>query len=328
MSEVLALKYRPRDFTEVIGQPQIINQLTAALDKQTLGHALLFCGTRGTGKTTTARIVARELNKGYISFDDWPTKQHLVLTEIDAASNTGVDNVRDLIDSIRFATQGHRIVIIDETHMLSKSAFNALLKTLEEPPEKVTFILCTTEPHKLPDTVKSRCQIYEFSEVDLTTLCMYYQEIVDKEENLNLTIEQIRGVGLKANGSVRDGLSILQKCLSGEQEEDTSKQYFELVGAIYSQDVATALQLLSELRKAEEARVIVQTLEKWFYWCSLEAFGMKTPIRQFFGESAELNVELPHLQSLFETCLAIERNFTATPNSKIVLEMGIMKLCL
>ncbi len=324
MSEVLALKYRPTTFEEVVGQDQTIGQLQSALDKDTLGHALLFCGTRGTGKTTTARIVAKTLNQTYPEiYDSWETRHHLVLTEIDGASNTGVDNVRELIESIRYSTQGYRVVIIDEAHMLSKNAFNALLKTLEEPPPKVMFILCTTEPHKLIDTVKSRCQIYEFHEVELKTLEAYYDHIMELE-GVNVDVS---AAALKANGSVRDGLSILQKALSGEQEADTSKQYFELVGAIYSQDVATALQLVSELRKAEEARVVIQTLEKWFYWCSMETFGMKTPVRDFFGE-AELNFDLAHLQNLFDSCLVVERNFTATPNAKIVLEMGIMKLCL
>lgn len=324
MTAVLALKYRPTTFEEVIGQDQTIKQLESALEKGTLGHALLFCGTRGTGKTTTARIVAHELNKEFPEiYDNWDVRHHLVLTEIDAASNTGVDNVRELIESIRYATQGHRAVIIDEAHMLSKNAFNALLKTLEEPPPRVTFVLCTTEPHKLIDTVKSRCQIYEFHEVDLKTLECYYEHILELE---GITAD-VSAAALKANGSVRDGLSILQKSLAGEQETDNSKQYFELVGAIYSQDVATALQLVSELRKAEEARVIIQTLEKWFHACSMEAFGMKTFVREFFGD-AELNFDLSHLQRLFDSCLEVERNFTATPNSKLVLEMGILRLCL
>jgi DNA polymerase III gamma/tau subunit len=137
-----------------------------------------------------------------------------------------------------------------------------------------------------------------------------------------------RIASLGANGSVRDGLSLLQTRLIGDgNDEDYASKYFELVGSIYSQDVATALALVSELRKAEEGRVIIQTLEKWFYWCSMETFGMKTPVRDFFGDT-KLDFDLTHLQRLFDSCLAIERNFTATPNAKIVLEMGIMKLCL
>lgn len=322
MSEVLALKYRPRSFDKVIGQDTTVRQLEAALGADTLGHALLFCGPKGTGKTTTARIIAKELNPNLAE-----AELAMNVIEIDAASNTGVDNVRELIENIRYNTRGHKVITLDEAHMLSKNAFNALLKTLEEPPPGVTFILVTTEPHKLLPTVRSRCQVYEFAEVGLQTLYSYYTEVVQKEE-LNLTPEQLHGVALKANGSVRDGLSILQKALSGEAEEDNSKVYFELVGAIYSQDVTTALGIVSGLRKAEEARVIIQTLEKWFYWCSMETFGMKTPVREYFGEQTNLDFDLSHLQKLFEHCLDIERNFTATPNSKTVLEMGVIKLCL
>ncbi len=374
---VLATKWRPKIFGDIIGQSHTISQLTSALDKGTLGHALIFCGTRGSGKTTTARLVAAHYNcevcypveepkvegygKGDAVFPILTTPigvpglnspkevepcgkckdckmirvgVHPSVMEIDAASNTGVDNIRELQSVLQYVTSGQRVVILDEAHMLSKNAFNCLLKTLEEPPPGVTIILCTTEPHKLLDTVKSRCQIYEFQEVDLRTLATFYEHIM-KSENIKsngLPTESLfsdpMSIAIKANGSVRDGLSILQKALSGEQEADNSKQYFELVGAIYNQDVITALDILQELRKAEESRVVIQTLEKWFYWCSLESFGMKTPVRDYFGESATSNFDLGRLQESFKTCLEIERNFTATPNSKIVLDMGILKLCM
>ncbi len=321
MSEVLALRYRPKSFQDIIGQDRTVDQLRSALEKETLGHALLFSGPRGTGKTTTARIIAKQLNA-----DLSEAELAMNVIEIDAASHTGVDNVREIIENLRYNTRGHKVVILDEAHMLSKNAFNALLKTLEEPPPGVTFILVTTEPHKLIPTVRSRCQIYEFLEVGLQALYSYYTDIAQKE-SLNITPDQLHGVALRANGSVRDGLSILQKSLSGETEEDNSKEYFNLVGAIYSQDVTTALDIVSGLRKAEDARVIIQTLEKWFYWCSMETFGMRTPVREYFGEQ-ELVFDLTHLQKLFDHCLDVERSFSATPNSKTVLDMGIIKLCL
>jgi len=321
MSEVLALRYRPKSFQDIIGQDRTVDQLRSALEKETLGHALLFSGPRGTGKTTTARIIAKQLNA-----DLSEAELAMNVIEIDAASHTGVDNVREIIENLRYNTRGHKVVILDEAHMLSKNAFNALLKTLEEPPPGVTFILVTTEPHKLIPTVRSRCQIYEFLEVGLQALYSYYTDIAQKE-SLNITPDQLHGVALRANGSVRDGLSILQKSLSGETEEDNSKEYFNLVGAIYSQDVTTALGIVSGLRKAEDARVIIQTLEKWFYWCSMETFGMRTPVREYFGEQ-ELVFDLTHLQKLFDHCLDVERSFSATPNSKTVLDMGIIKLCL
>lgn len=324
MSEVLSLKYRPKTFEEVIGQDTTVRQLKSALEKGNLGHALIFSGTRGSGKTTCARIVARELNK---NVTNWEAASPLIVTEIDAASNTGVDNVREIIENIRYSVQGHRVVILDEAHMLSKNAFNALLKTLEEPPPGVTFILLTTEPNKLIATVRSRCQLYEFTDVPVETLQSHYLDVA-KKEGLDLSPEAAQSIALKAEGSVRDGLTLLQKYLAGEEVVDNSKQYFELVGAIYSGDVTTALELVGEIRKSEEAKTIVQTLEKWFYWCSLEFFGSKTPVRPFFPPEALQQFDLAKLQDLFSKCLDIERDLYATPNSKVVLEMGIIRLAL
>jgi DNA polymerase III gamma/tau subunit len=207
--------------------------------------------------------------------------------------------------------------------MLSKNAFNALLKTLEEPPSGVTFILVTTEPNKLLPTVVSRCQKYEFQDVALEILKEHYRTVAEAE-GLPITEEGLNRLALTADGSVRDGLTLLQT--SGEAASDSSKEYFNLVGAIYNQDVITALDVVQELRKVNEPRTIIQMLEKWFYWCSLESFGMKTPVRDYFGDTSSF--DLGRLQSSFKTCLEIERNFTATPNSKIVLDMGIIKLCL
>jgi DNA polymerase III subunit gamma/tau len=321
MSDVLALKYRPQSFDEVIGQDGTVSQLVGAIDKGQLGHALIFAGTRGCGKTTSARIVAKELNP---SLSD--AELQMVVHEVDAASNTGVDNVRELIETIRYSSKGHKVIILDEAHMLSKNAFNALLKTLEEPPPATTFILSTTEPHKLLPTVRSRCATYEFNDVDVDTLVLHYTNVANKED-LKLSDEVLHDVAIKAEGSVRDGLTILQKYMSGEVVESHASVYFDLVSALYQADVATALALVGELRSKEDGRVIIQTLEKWFYWCSLENFGMKTPARQHFPGDAPV-FDLTHLQSLFNTCLDVERNFSATPNSKSVLEMGIIRLCL
>ncbi len=321
MSDVLALKYRPQSFDEVIGQDGTVKQLQGALEKGNLGHALIFAGTRGCGKTTSARIVARALNP-----DLSEAEMAMVVSEVDAASNTGVDNVRELIENIRYSSKGHKVIILDEAHMLSKNAFNALLKTLEEPPPETTFILSTTEPHKLLPTVRSRCATYEFTDVDVEILADHYKMVSDKE-GLDLTAEVVLDVAIKAEGSVRDGLTLLQKYLSGEAVESHASVYFDLVSALYQSDVATALALVTDLRAKEDGRVIIQTLEKWFYWCSLENFGMKTPARQHFPGDAPV-FDLSHLQRLFNICLDVERNFSATPNSKSVLEMGIIRLCL
>jgi len=321
MDLVLARKHRPSEFAEVVGQEATIAQIVGAMENNSLGHALLFCGTRGTGKTTTARIVGRVLNSELTD-----AELALSITEVDAASNSGVDEIRTVIESVKYAGVGHKVVIIDECHMLTRNAFNALLKTLEEPPSKVTFILVTTEPHKLPATVKSRCQIYEFRDVDLEVLKAHYKRIA-QEESLELSDQQLQEVALRAEGSVRDGLSLLQKFLSGQEVTTNADRYFKLVGAIYSGDSSTALDIVKDLRKDEEPRLIIQTLEKWVYWCSMEALGISTPVHDHFAEGAAQWFQFHILQGLFDTCLSIERNFTATPNSKIVLDMGIISLC-
>ncbi len=367
MSDVFALKYRPEKFSKIIGQERTISQLQNSIRSNRLGHAFIFCGTRGTGKTTTARVLAKRVNCqaypyaydmdspdaddpysvtiakevfGGLKAEEDPCNDcmscnqinngsHPSVTEVDAASNTGVDNVRELIENIRYSTWGRRrVIILDEAHMLSKNAFNSLLKTLEDPGKDVIFILCTTEPHKLLPTVRSRCQQYEFGEVTVENLFNYYKEI-SENESLNHSDEVLQRVALQAQGSVRDGLSALFKmiCNADISYEDNTKDYFSLVSAIYQGDATTALAVLKELRKTEDARIIIQSLENWFYHCSLESFGMKTPVRDYF-EGDTLTFDLEHLQGLFDTCLEIERSFTATPNSKIVLEMGIIKLTL
>jgi len=335
MSEVLALSYRPIQFGAVVGQDTTISQIKSAVVKKTLGHSLLFSGTRGCGKTTTARIVAMALNCKKLQEGEPCGKcasckvalqgRHSEIVELDAASHNGVDDVRELQEAIRYTSNGHRVIILDEAHMLSKPAFNALLKLLEEPPDNVTFILATTEPYKLPLTVKSRCQSYDFRDVDVQTLNGYYAGIC-VAEGIDPSISM--SAALVASGSVRDGLSYLQKYLSGEKVEDSSKDYFELVGAIYQKDTLGAMGAIKNLLEKDEARTIVQTLQKWFYWCSLENFGIKTPVRDLFGGAKDLQFDLRHLQELFKTTLDIERDLFATPNSKVVLEMGVIRLCL
>lgn len=335
MSQVLALKYRPSRFSEVIGQAFTINQIKSAVIKKTLGHSLLFSGTRGCGKTTTARIVAMVLNCQKPKDGEPCGKcdsckcalegRHDEIIELDAASNNGVDDVRSLQETIRYTTRGHRVVILDEVHMLSKPAFNALLKLLEEPPKGLTLILATTEPNKLLPTVVSRCQRYDFKDVDTSTLVDYYTSICTKE---GMDLSAAKQAAVIANGSVRDGLSYLQKFLAGEAVEDDSKEYFDLVAAVYQKDTVSALDTLAKLTAKNEARIITQTLQKWFYWCSLENFGIKTPVRELFEGGQNLQFDLKHLQELFRITLDIERDLYATPNSKIVLEMGMIRLCI
>lgn len=231
---VLARKYRPRNFDELIGQDALVRTLKNAIASGRIAHAFMLTGVRGVGKTTTARIIAKALNyKGPDGqsgpttgpTDDCPLCQaitedrHPDVIEMDAASHTGVDNMRDILDGVRYAPveARYKIYIIDEVHMLSTSAFNALLKTLEEPPEHVKFIFATTEIRKVPVTVLSRCQRFDLRRVEFSTLCDHYKSICAKE---NVTPEDaaIEMIARAADGSVRDGLSLLDQAiaLSGE----------------------------------------------------------------------------------------------------------------
>ncbi len=220
--EVLYRKYRPQNFKDVVGQEAIVSALKQEIADKATAHAYLFCGARGTGKTSVARIMARELG---CSPKD--------LYEIDAASNTSVDDVRELRDGVRSLPfeSDVKVYIIDEVHMLSKSAFNALLKTLEEPPAHVIFILATTELHKVPETVISRCELHSFKQPTVETLAEVVTK-VSKKEGYKIDKSGARLVASLGAGSFRDTLGVLQKVLSGvkSSEEVTAEDVRLLMG--------------------------------------------------------------------------------------------------
>ena len=229
---VLARRYRSQDFDEVVGQVPIAQTLRNAIKSNRVAHAYLFCGTRGVGKTTMARLFAKALNGGSAEVDAAiMAGQDTDVIEIDAASNTGVDNARDLIaNSMYRPMRGkYKVYIIDEVHMLSTNAFNALLKTMEEPPEHVKFILCTTDPHKVPATVQSRCQRFDFRNIPAAQIGTHLAAVL-KKEKFTADPELIHQAAVLGNGSMRDALTLMDRLLAGGEKHLTIKILEDLLG--------------------------------------------------------------------------------------------------
>ena len=206
---VSARKYRPTNFKDVVGQNHVTTTLKNAINNNKVAQSLLFCGPRGVGKTSCARILANQIN-GFNNDNPLNNNNNLNIYELDAASNNSVDDIRNLIDQVRYAPQAgkYKVYIIDEVHMLSNAAFNAFLKTLEEPPSYAIFILATTEKNKVIPTILSRCQIYDFNRIEIEDIKNKLKEILNIE-NIEFDDEALHIIAQKADGAMRDALSIL-----------------------------------------------------------------------------------------------------------------------
>ncbi len=254
---VLARRYRSRQFDEVIGQEAITRTLLNAIKTDRVAHAYLFVGTRGVGKTTSARLFAKAINGGTPEVDDAIMRgQDTDVIEIDAASNTGVDDARELIASCGYRPMRgkYKVFIIDEVHMLSTNAFNALLKTMEEPPEHVVFILCTTDQHKVPATIQSRCQRFEFRAIPADLIAKHLSHVF-KEEGVEADPELVEAVARQGNGSMRDALSIADRLLACGQKKLTAETLEQLLGL-------PSRELVSEMIKAFSAGDAAKALER------------------------------------------------------------------
>ena len=293
---VLARKYRPASFAGLIGQEAMVQTLTNAIRLGRLAHAFILTGVRGVGKTTTARIIARGLNCIGPGGTGEPTPEpcgecehcraisedrHVDVLEMDAASRTGVDDIRELIEGVRYRPTAarYKVYIIDEVHMLSKNAFNALLKTLEEPPEHVKFIFATTEVRKIPVTVLSRCQRFDLRRVDIDTLVRHFAAVA-KEEGVGITEAALHLIARAADGSVRDGLSLLDQAITDSSEPQISEDAvrgmlgladrtvtFDMLDAVMRGDVAAALDYMAEqYHSGADPAVMLADLLELTHW--------------------------------------------------------------
>ncbi|MDX1617527.1 MAG: DNA polymerase III subunit gamma/tau [Balneolaceae bacterium] len=256
----LTRTYRPTTFDEIVSQQHVSDTLKNAIRQNRLAHAYMFCGPRGVGKTTMARVLARTVNDIDAEVDGEGLNQTLNIVEIDAASNNSVDDIRDLRERVRIPPQNGRfkIYIIDEVHMLSKQAFNALLKTLEEPPDHIIFIFATTEPHKVLPTILSRVQRFDFKRISVEEIVGRLQQVA-REESINVDVESLHVIAKKADGALRDALGLMDQaiafCGSDIQHEEllralnvvSTDRMFQFMEAVENNDAGTGLELINEL---------------------------------------------------------------------------------
>ena len=268
--QALYRKWRPDNFEDVKGQDHIVTTLQNQIKADRIGHAYLFCGTRGTGKTSIAKIFAKAVNCEHPingspcneceSCRAIATGNSMNVIEIDAASNNGVDNIRQIRDEVQYSpTQGkYKVYIIDEVHMLSIGAFNALLKTLEEPPSYVIFILATTEAHKIPVTILSRCQRYDFHQISIETITDRLSQLM-QAENINVEDKAIKYIAKAADGSLRDALSLLDQCIAFYLGRDLKyENVLDVLGAVDTQVYAEMLSLIT----MSDTTAVMELIEK------------------------------------------------------------------
>ena len=355
---VSARKYRPQNFSTVVGQSHITITLKNAIKNNQLAHAFLFCGPRGVGKTTCARILAKTINcenrtpdaeacnvcASCISFDSGTS---LNIHELDAASNNSVDDIRNLVDQVRFAPQAgkYKVYIVDEVHMLSASAFNAFLKTLEEPPPYAIFILATTEKHKILPTILSRCQIFDFKRITNNDTILHLQEICEKE-GIKAQKAALHVIAQKSEGCLRDALSILDKIVSfsnGELNYSNTLEhlnildedyYFKLIDCMMEQRLSDALLLFDEINQLGfEGDTLLEGYAE-FMRNLLVSKDAKAAIllevaddfKQKYLEGAQ-KISTSWIIAALNLLNESEINYKQARNKRLHIELAIIKLC-
>jgi DNA polymerase III subunit gamma/tau len=355
---VSARKYRPQTFDTVVGQDHITTTLKNAIKTGHLAHAFLFCGPRGVGKTTCARILAKTINCENIDSDgeacntcqsclSFNQGTSMNIHELDAASNNSVDDIRSLVEQVRFAPQAgkYKVYIIDEVHMLSSAAFNAFLKTLEEPPPYAIFILATTEKHKILPTILSRCQIFDFKRISLQDTVDHLGSIAQKEE-IQADETALQLIAQKSEGCMRDALSILDKIVSftnGTVNYDNTIEhlnildadyYFKLMDCMLDQDLAGAMLLYDDIdKKGFEGDMVMNGFSEFIrnlLLCKDERIaGLLEVVESFkkrYIETAQ-RTEAGFLISALNILNEAEINFKSARNKRLHVELALIKLC-
>ncbi len=354
---VSARKYRPSTFKSVVGQDTITSTLKNAIRSGQVAQAFLFCGPRGVGKTTCARIFAKALNCLHLTEDGEPCNEcescrlfnestSFNIYELDAASNNSVDDIRALVDQVRIAPQGakYKVYIIDEVHMLSNQAFNAFLKTLEEPPSYAKFILATTEKHKIIPTILSRCQVYDFMRIkddDIIKLLQY----VSTNENVVADREALRIVAAKADGALRDALSIFDQLVSFTGKNITYQaaidnlnvldvdNYFKMTDFLFSEDQTSSLLLLDDiLNKGFDAQHLIAGLAAHFRNLlmarnhnTIRLMEVSDSVKAKFSEQAK-RIDKMLLVRALELANLCDFNYKLSNNKRLSVEICLMQI--
>lgn len=355
---VSARKYRPATFKSVVGQEALTTTLRNAIAGNKLAHAYLFCGPRGVGKTTCARIFAKTINclnpspeheacnvcESCVAFNE---QRSYNIHELDAASNNSVDDIRALIDQVRIPPQigKYKVYIIDEVHMLSTSAFNSFLKTLEEPPAHAIFILATTEKHKIIPTILSRCQVYDFSRISISDIVEQLQYIA-KEESVNAETEALNIIAQKADGGMRDALSIFDQTVSYTGGNVTYRAvinnlnvldyeyYFNITDAILAGSVVDCLLILNDiLNRGFEGQYIISGITSHFrdlLVCkdsmTAQLFQVGASIRERYIETAK-KCDNTFLYNAIEMANECDLNYRLSKNKRLLVELTLIRLC-
>jgi DNA polymerase-3 subunit gamma/tau len=355
---VSARKYRPQNFSTVVGQSHITTTLKNAIRNQQLAHAFLFCGPRGVGKTTCARILAKTINCEHPSQDgeacnnchscvSFNEGSSMNIHELDAASNNSVDDIRALVEQVRFAPQAgkYKVYIVDEVHMLSTSAFNAFLKTLEEPPPYAIFILATTEKHKILPTILSRCQIFDFKRITTNDTVEHLQEICGKE-NIQAETAALQVIAQKSEGCMRDALSILDKIVSFTNGELTyhntlehlnildADYYFRLMEYMVLQDLSGAMLLYDDInRKGFEGDLVLNGFAEFIRNMLLskdpKVASLMEVVESFRPRYVEMagKVNTGYLVSALNLLAEAEISYKSARNKKLHVELALIRLC-